>query len=518
MARTARDEYVWVLRNARLSGSDPELTTAAAFARALGVHPAQVTRWERGEVQQREPVLRRYEQALGLCEQQLSLVLAFLARTRSRLAPPHRAVELDEPRRREVSSLLESAVGWQPLTGPQWLMLTAVLADRRTVILRDRDWSELLLRLTRELAVTCGLDYAARWESAARLVGNIGSARSVLAVAESVLSEAEPMPFSEYAALLQYSPDPAALALLVDEAIRARSQDTRWASLFAIGTWARDPQVAARVAPQVLPVVHETLNDRRACHALTLSAAWLARVLDPAGAPQLARALAASGGSEAARTVLLEGNALPARLRQARVRQTLSAIADAGLPAGDPVLDGIVEEALTSAEQEVRGNALGALMLIPQGVPIAGIAARRLDQALAGGGPDGLRTANDVLTTLSWLARPDQLAWLVDRLVATDTDPALHWPLARAAGNCPAPGGETLAACDERVVAWATGRLGAGAEADRAITAAACYVVGMHGRTDLLRQLSEHTAGHGRWAGSPLWWLRLPAAIRPRPR
>lgn len=38
----------------------------AAMARLLGVHPPQVTRWESGDVEIGESVVRRYATALGL--------------------------------------------------------------------------------------------------------------------------------------------------------------------------------------------------------------------------------------------------------------------------------------------------------------------------------------------------------------------------------------------------------------------------------------------------------------------
>ncbi|HRW17539.1 MAG TPA: helix-turn-helix transcriptional regulator [Dermatophilaceae bacterium] len=527
------DEYVWVLTNARKTAADRRLRTVTGLGRALEVHPAQVTRWEHGEVRPSDTTLRRYEETLGLSPHRLGLPLAFLRRTRDRLGRSTRALTPIEPDDRvRATDLLERALGGEPMSGVDWLDLTDVLSRHDGVLLRERDWTHLLSRLVLELAVNRSVEYAARWESATRIVGTPASAGALLTLAEAAVGEAEPMPFAEYAGLLQYSADPAALALLTAQTLRPRTEDTQWAAIFALGAWAQDPRMVVGLRGGVLPVCVALLADPDTTPRMLRAAGWLARSLDPEGAPHLARALAARGADELAVTVVHSGAVRPDGLRVARAREAATAIESAGLPGSSPMLLDLLDEALSSADQETRGNALGALMLLPQGVPVGRWLAARLQAAVRDADvAEGL----DLLAGLAWLAQDADLPVLLELLLDPATPVPLLWPLAKAFGNAasqptgvdaaapagpPADAPELPADWAARVVTWASdavarrGSAEGSTCAERSVSAAS-YALGMRGELAGLRRVAEVAGAPTSWSGSPQWWLRLPVAVRP---
>lgn len=282
----------------------------------------------------------------------------------------------------------------------------------------------------------------------------------------------------------------------------------------------------------VLPVCVALLADPDTTPRMLRAAGWLARSLDPEGAPHLARALAARGADELAVTVVHSGAVRPDGLRVARAREAATAIESAGLPGSSPMLLDLLDEALSSADQETRGNALGALMLLPQGVPVGRWLAARLQAAVRDADvAEGL----DLLAGLAWLAQDADLPVLLELLLDPATPVPLLWPLAKAFGNAasqptgvdaaapagpPADAPELPADWAARVVTWASdavarrGSAEGSTCAERSVSAAS-YALGMRGELAGLRRVAEVAGAPTSWSGSPQWWLRLPVAVRP---
>ena len=258
--------FQWILRNARLHATDRERRSAAGFVRHVPGEPhrSQVKRWEAGGVALTHGLVRRYETALQLPEGQLLRAIDRIAREDDPLlalpaVPPPPSPDLV----REAMPLLERALVYEPMSGLQWDRLTTLMALTPHVLLRTRDWATLLHRLSLETAVSTGLEYAHRWEAAARIVGNAHVADVVIELIEGALTDDNEQLYSDYANLLRFCPDSRGHDILERVITSPTNRRAQWASFSTVTTIVHHGMLSHEHAVAILPVALEVLADEQ---------------------------------------------------------------------------------------------------------------------------------------------------------------------------------------------------------------------------------------------------------------
>lgn len=147
----------------------------AAMARAHGVTPGTVSRWEAGILAAPHSAVRRYEDVLELEPNSLVAVLDTMnrywsAERRSEptlTRPPHR--EVNDPR---LDVLLAAVADEGAMTGHDWDDLTAALAADPGIYLSRRTWARMTERLLSEMRIADGLNWHRRFEAFNRMMAH----------------------------------------------------------------------------------------------------------------------------------------------------------------------------------------------------------------------------------------------------------------------------------------------------------------------------------------------------------
>ena len=183
----------WLLRVNRLHGADEGLASLTRFVAAFRggswedpVSASQISRWETAAARAGFPVLRRYEEVLGLSPGRLTAVADWAYRKASDAAGPpvlHRGLDPADPRMHErAHELLDQALSSGLMTGADWDDLTSHLAALPTAFLHPRSaWTDLGERLLAELLISDGRAWLFRAEAVARLIGMPSAGSPIIA-------------------------------------------------------------------------------------------------------------------------------------------------------------------------------------------------------------------------------------------------------------------------------------------------------------------------------------------------
>lgn len=487
------DEIQWVLRNARLNAADPALRSAAGFAQGNGVatpvHRAQVGRWERGHVVMTRPLVRRYEQVLGLDEGTLLTAVDRFGRART----PVRSVAVlsptDAPDTDRTLQLLERALSDDRMTGLDWDELTDALGRMGRPLVRDRDWEALLRRLLEETSLGLGIGYAQRSEALARLVGHARSGPVVAAMAAEVTARPDAQFYNDPLGMLHHTDHPQAVSVVLDQLRRPTNPSVLRACLIVMTTLVKGQRLDADVRLEAARLGVQHLRDPDLPYRVHRGAANLVRGLGIA-TPRLATVLTAEDRRVAA-SIVRDGRAISAEAFRTAVKRIRAELEDAGGHESmeEPVLAQLLETALGSTDEGERGSALGVLMVSPQAHVVGRVQARALADAL---GTGDVVAAHESLTILSWLGQPEDLD-LFERVTLGDGTPTdVATTAGYVLGNTierPSPQREAR----ERAVALRIAEIaatGSGHDAGDHVRSLV-YALGMRGRYDLLRALAD---------------------------
>lgn len=423
----------WLLRVNRVLGPERNLATAARFATALrslgggAASPAQVSKWETGAARVGHGTVRRYERLLGLPVNRLAAMAAIL---------PGAAVTPTGGDPDRLPDLLDLGLSGDPVTGPNWDDLTALLQDRPDVLIHPRNsWERLTHRLLTEMVVADGLPWIQRNSALARLLRHPSGAAAAIAACASFAADPAHQVFVEPLAALHVTPHPdASRRVLAQLADPSSGRALCGAMLAVIRKLERGHLCPADVAmlPRLLcEVAADPRMPDEVHHLLPVLAAGL-----PAGTdgPAAARLRRLAGADVVGPHVLGRGRTHPAGTTGAVVtRVVLGALARCDVAEVDPVLAVLVDEMLFAPDPVTRLDAGFLIAATPYRDPVAAAVTAEIPGAVHGDPPRAVA----LLTALGALgAGPDR--GLLERLVlAPAVRPAVNEAAARALGLVP---------------------------------------------------------------------------------
>lgn len=341
----AAEQFAWVLRAARAGAPDPTHRTASGLAAAIGVHRAQVMRWERGDVQLRSWHADAYEGVCGLAPGAITTAFENIHRyhdpwgTGSVIRDPD---DLDRSGYR-VGELLERLLAPEPTIAADWWQLAGALTADTADTLRRRDWEELFERLLRENEFAFGVPYTWRVAALSRFVAHRRAGEVFTDLAREALRSDDRHIYTDLASGLLFTPTDDALRVLTDLVIDPAGEASLWSSLFnTTGRLRAVPSEA--VAPGLFDAAVRHTLDGDQTYRVRRSAASLVRLLDPSAAQALASRTLSRGGHRGIAEVLRFGHVLPAREVGDFVRRLA-----AGIRADGAQVDETVHELLTRA-------------------------------------------------------------------------------------------------------------------------------------------------------------------------
>lgn len=247
---SAANRIAWLLRTSRLYGPDDRFVTGSVFAqafrgpRALGVHSAQITRWELGTVPATYSTLRQYEDLLGLPSHGLVAVADMIHREfrggcgrsfldRSPAADPVAA-------RRDTHDLLDRALGGDLMPAMAWDRLTSNLWALPDIYLYPKSlWANIAQRLLAEMVVSEGVQWVRRSESLNRLLGHSQGELPVITSCAALVGDSCSPAFVEPLMVLESSAHPEAARQVIAQLQRPTNDDAHdgawWSAAEKIG-------------------------------------------------------------------------------------------------------------------------------------------------------------------------------------------------------------------------------------------------------------------------------------------
>lgn len=176
-ATPVRERISWLLRVNRRLARDPRLRAGKEFAAAFRaggerpLAPSQVTRWEDGTVVPRRETIRRYEDLLGLAPHSLTALKDAVDRAAG--TSPLIIAAGAVPDQRRFHELLERATTGEPMTGQRWGELSELVQACPGLVLHPPGlWERVSHRLLGELVVAEDTAWLQRQEAMSRLLGH----------------------------------------------------------------------------------------------------------------------------------------------------------------------------------------------------------------------------------------------------------------------------------------------------------------------------------------------------------
>jgi hypothetical protein len=442
----------WALRANRLLGPDSRMAVGRNFAAALRadgwtgpISSAQLSRWETGQSALDYPLVRRYEQLLGLPSHHLVAVIDLIYREAGRPGPagrlplPRSAGEPESEVVDRAEALLERALSSDPMTGVDWNLLTADLYLLPSLVLHPRRcWDDLAHRLLTELACTDGLPWVHRNEATNRLLLHPRAARPMLAACAELAADPAHQTTIEPLCLLGRVPSEDATKLVLDQLhAPASDQALGGALLAAVGT------VRQRELP---PAGLNALTSQIAAISQPGTVSDLVWRLVPAVLQGLPLGYATPAVAHLRRVVERDPRARTAQSNE-RTVDPLIAVSIAGRLASDAVsrMDTgrlpddqmfplLVEEALFCADPTGRLQATLLLAATPYAAPLAQAAAAELSRVWVTG---PVAQTGALLWMLAALRQPADPAPVERIVLAAGVRPELQAAAVRAAGRLP---------------------------------------------------------------------------------
>lgn len=505
--------YPWVLGTFRQGALDPARRSAAGFARFAGVHRAQVGRWERGEVQLTQHRAMAYDAVVGAVPGSAMAALELLWRDVHAVGTTALVLPDDplDPAGSAVAAgdQLELVLAPHPLTAMDWWTLADLLAGVPAVVLRDRDWEELLHRLVSELEFAFGSAYSLRFAAFARLLDHPRAGLVMTRMADEGLRDNARHLFSDLASGLQFVDRPEAVAMLVGQVLEPAHEGALWASLFTLATCVRLRGLPAEAREMVAAACAAYVIAEDQSFRVRRSAAVLVRTLQPARAAGLAARTSMTARAHGVAEVLRFGYVLAEGQRRALMDRCVERLRADGYLV-DAAMRAVLTRSIGEADVDLRGNALALLMLTPQGRTIARAVTEVLVEESRGGSP---APAYECVTMLFWLATADSVESMLSAADDTRVPDDLRRSLRYAATTGLAPGRRDLVA----LFRSSADRVYADAPDDRAAAAAVTYAFGARGHQAELQRLRLRARrdGAGVWVTACDSWLTMPAWLLP---
>lgn len=491
----------WLLRSWRLRLA-PE-SNARSFAERLAclgrsADASRVSRWETGRLPVPFDIIAAYEEALDLphgCLVALAMVTRKIARPRGDLSgvldPRHVSAE-----RFQVA--LDVAVDGRP-GGGDWLDIGSFVATHpHRVILPTSVWRRLVQRLVHELTFSVGAAYATRSQAALLLtLHDIARIALVTAVGEHVTGSPA-LVVADAIALLEQIEDRRAGDLLI-RLLEHPQEATRNGAIFAAAAKVSHGQFDT----DQLAALERTLIALARRHGLDSGGLFgriadIVEVLPPDAAERVRRA------APQVPAMRPPAPTAPTPPRSSVVRLARRVARADGEPE-EPMLERLVEEALSHKAAERRFQAALSMALSPYRARVARGAASALRDLLRHDPPPDPYLAERLVMLLTLVATPAEHE-LMRTLAEERSGPHVPGALLALAHIPPSdvPG---------RVDLWALTSPGA---ADQAALRASLYYAGMTG--DRLLEEVQHDHRHPEWVRvAASWWLHEGPAIHEHP-
>jgi hypothetical protein len=488
----------WLMRSWRLHLSpDSNARSFAGRLTALGhsADASRVSRWETGRLPVPLHVVSAYEQALDLPRG----ILVALTMVTRRLAHPRGDLrQVLDPRHVAPSRFQEAldlVVDGDPCGG-DWLDVASFAASHPgKTILPTSLWQQLVRRLVQEHVISVGAAYATR-NQAAQLLGLHPTARRalVLSVGEHV-ADNRSLVVADAISLLKQVEDPGAADLAI-RLLTHPDEATRNGAISAVvGKLARGQLDRARLAAleaTLIEVVRLRGIDSGGLFArigdvvalMPAEARWRVHRAAPVSVPRH------------------RPSPPPAPLPRSLVAQSVRAIARPGDEPEEPMIERLVEEALTHRISERRFQASLSIALSPYCARVARGAAMQLREHAEADPALGER----MMVLLTLVATQEQRGHM--RALAEDPSSAMRVGALLATAHLPLPG-----APSERADLWALTSAG---EADEATLRASIYCAGMTG--DPILAAVEADDRQPQWVrASAGWWRQHGPGIHESP-
>ncbi len=511
----------WVLQNARECAENPSARSQAGFARLVGVHRSNVSRWELGRVELTHELVRRYELALGFRPHQLLLAIDYVGH----LTPPYPVASgprppLPDDPRREAEPLLERALSPDDaMDGWQWERLAHLLAGMPNVMLRSADWEDLCERIMIEHSLARRLRYALISEAAARLASHERVVPVVADRLDRALGDPSRPMYGDIADFALFGGSPVMVDVLLRHLRVPSGEDVLWSCLVVLTSLDQrgfvDPdrrKIAVAIAVRIVRDSSLGYRVRRIAATFIASASGADRTRAAAALMNTVPRPAREDLS-----VVLEGSPMSGRQRRLLVQRAQDAVRAAGYPVDHPTFSRILGIALTEPNEDLRGGALAVLMLIPQGETVGrAIAGVMIEQRFT----DPV-VLHETLTMLSWIAPSEALDPLTAVMLDPKSTPDEAYQAAVGVGNVDAPEGAARIAREDRILHYGCSRisqLASGVARGPGNVRGVCYVLGMQGRFDAIASLdaAARSSGVREWSTLTNWWLGIPERSRPR--
>lgn len=520
-SESADSDRWWVLQNARECAGNVAARSQAGFARLVGVHRSNVSRWELGRVELTCDLVRRYELALGLRPHQLLLAIDYVGH----LTPPYpvasgpRPPVPDDPAG-EAEPLLERALSsTDRMDAWQWERLTHLLSAMPNVLLRAGDWEELCERIMLEHSLSRRLRYALISEAAARFASHPRINPVIADRLDRALGDPLRPMYGDVADFALFGGSPLMVDVLLRHLRNPAGEDVLWSCLIVLTSLdqrgfvdTERRNIAVAIAVRIVRDSSLGYRVRRIAATFIASASGLDRTR---AAAALMNTLPRPAREDL--SVVLEGSPLSVRQRRTLVQRARDAVRSAGYPVDHPTFTRILGIALTEPNEDLRGSALAVLMLIPQGDAVGrAVAGVMIEQRFT----DPVMW-HETLSMLAWIAPQEALDPLIAVMLDPKSTPEEGYQAAVGVGNTDQPDGPSRVAREDRILSYGRARISqqaAGVARGPGNVRGVCYVLGMQGRFDAIKSLDQAARHSGvqEWSTATNWWLYIPERSRPR--
>jgi hypothetical protein len=507
----------WLLRVNRIYGPDEHLAAASRFVRVFNDAPgrapvseSQISRWEHASSRIPYPVIRRYEQVLGLAGGRITAIADTLYRERlGRLGPPslqrHAGAGAEEARE-TLGRLCERALGDEDMSGHDWDALSDLLWTVPVVLHPRRLWNQLAERMLAELLIAEGLAWLSRCEALNRLLGHRDGASPVIEACAGIIADHRSQVLIEPMALLELSPDPAAAGHLLRQIDGPASAHALRGAWWAVAEKTGRGHFTAGQVHGLARAASDTLQDNGSHPACRMGAAETLRQILPSLSPAQGRALRKLASRDPAAGHVLRSGTTSSMEATTAVAQRLSAATIMNMSREvlhrDPTLEQLVAEMLFHPQGTRRVVAAQTIAATPYRGPLAAVIGRELGRRDTFA---DVTVATAFVQALTHLGGPAE-ASLMQRLAITSGPPAaVSETAAWAAGHLPS-GANFWAAAAARLLRPEAGLTACHAKG-------LVYSFGTAGRTRDLARLAAAPQLHTDLRAAATWWLTIPDHI-----
>lgn len=511
----------WLLRSARAYTPTSRGMTATRFAEGDDVYPSvhrsQVSRWESGHTEPTHELVRRYEDLCGIRPGQLVTAVDLVCRHENpRVHKPRLARPLPDDRVAAAAPLVEACLAGDVLTGSDWDVLSAALADVPDVLAPRRVWADLLRRLLTELAASVGAPYLRRTEAMARPSGHPRARDAALDVVGEMLADPSAQVYAEAASMLAYFDHPGTAAMLQRVLRDPVSPNATRAALFATATLLRERRAGPDDAYALVRRAHELSTDQQQPYRVRRSAADVLLVLTPDSREGIAARMRTAPEELTVASIVAGDGPMPPRVAASLRGRVLGHLRHSLGPeaAEDPDLVRLLRMVTLETNDDRRSHALQLLMVAPQGPAFGRAYTRELVDAATEA--DMVRV-HETLAVLVCLAQPDDVdvpLAIAAREGSLDLGPDAAIEASWAVGNA------ALTDADRQAVTSAIrtavhDALTGTRPATPSLLESWAYLLGRQGLLDTVdaappRSRSAYVQA---WSGAVRWWSEQPAYV-----